>query len=942
MTNLYRLGVIVSAVDQLTSPVGKMINSMKNLEKVSDRAANMEKLGKSTGMVAVGMGVGFKVAKDGIVSVISAGDQYVSGLKTLSTVTTSTVGSIEKSMQIAGNATMEWIKKHNTSMDQFLSTSYAMGSAGLNDVSSLSGTRVALALAKGTMADAASTAELLAMSYNNLGNKSEDVTMEMMRLGDQFAKTQQMFQLRNLTQLQEGLKYAVPTMLQYQNQLEEVNVVLGQLNSSGLQGSMAGTSFAASQSQMIKASRMLGFELAKNEKGGLSYIGTLENIQKKFGDFDKMSNSVKMALKAAFGEEGLRAVSLLLSKTAQMKGQVEQVRNSAGTVTMLQQKMEANLGDQYGILQNNLSALKVTLSKDLLPIAEKAVSTTIKFVNGIENFAKAHPKLTRTGVLIAVIGTGLMGITAAILAVTSGYYLMASTSLKAYVSIAKGFSKIKAWIKDSAMLKRALDMSGSGLSKLGNYAKVAGSHIKQLAIQIVGMAKKMAIQAASGLKAMTMGIIQMGRKAITTASTALPSLIASTWSFTAALLANPITWIIVGLVALGGAIYFAARHWDKLKEFAVNAISTLINWIKNIGGIFKKAGMGLWNAFVGGIKAVINKPVELVKAGLQKVRKLLPFSDAKTGPLSTLTRSGKSLITTIGAGIQKESGHLPRILGKELHAVGKQLNTTPLPAITFETRKPEQPKLPEIPDLHGSAKYNVRGLSIPEVSPIESVVNYRNNVPEVQPGSVTYRSNFVKPEIPDLHGSAKYNVRGLSIPEVSPIESVVNYRNNVPEVQPGSVTYRSNFVKPEIPELHGSAKYNVHGLSIPEVSPIEFEPKIKSPKIPDLKGKIYFNVETPVSKLAKINNQAKLEVEMSKSLDFSHPLKEKRHFWQKEFHATDNSFDLLRAFNKLSNSLFKEGEGKIVIQGPITIEVNEMNDVNDFYKALLSIAEGEA
>lgn len=38
------------------------------------------------------------------------------------------------------------------------------------------------------------------------------------------------------------------------------------------------------------------------------------------------------------------------------------------------------------------------------------------------------------------------------------------------------------------------------------------------------------------------------------------------WSFTTALLANPITWIVVGIVALGYAIYKVIKHWNFLKK----------------------------------------------------------------------------------------------------------------------------------------------------------------------------------------------------------------------------------------------------------------------------------------------------------------------------------------------------------------------------------------
>lgn len=54
-----------------------------------------------------------------------------------------------------------------------------------------------------------------------------------------------------------------------------------------------------------------------------------------------------------------------------------------------------------------------------------------------------------------------------------------------------------------------------------------------------------------------------------------------------------------------------------------------------------------------GINAVIDDPYGAMEKGLSKLRNLLPFSDAKEGPLSSLTQSGMALLQTFGAGIEK-------------------------------------------------------------------------------------------------------------------------------------------------------------------------------------------------------------------------------------------------------------------------------------------------
>ena len=160
------------------------------------------------------------------------------------------------------------------------------------------------------------------------------------------------------------------------------------------------------------------------------------------------------------------------------------------------------------------------------------------------------------------------------------------------------------------------------------------------------------------------------------------SMITATWSFTVALLANPITWIVLAVVGLGVAVYMLIKHWDKvgpffkkcwdnIKKFFWMSIKFLIDiltrftpvglifkhwaqisawfhnvwekvkhiflssvaWLLGLGPRMFDAGknivMSIWN----GIKALAHKPVEAIKNMVGKIRNLLPFSPAKDGPL---------------------------------------------------------------------------------------------------------------------------------------------------------------------------------------------------------------------------------------------------------------------------------------------------------------------
>lgn len=73
----------------------------------------------------------------------------------------------------------------------------------------------------------------------------------------------------------------------------------------------------------------------------------------------------------------------------------------------------------------------------------------------------------------------------------------------------------------------------------------------------------------------------------------LVSVITTVWSFTAALLANPITWIVIGVVALGAAIYLLWKNWDKVVawfkkgfEWLKSTLFKAPNWVVGLIAVF--------------------------------------------------------------------------------------------------------------------------------------------------------------------------------------------------------------------------------------------------------------------------------------------------------------------------------------------------------------------
>lgn len=79
----------------------------------------------------------------------------------------------------------------------------------------------------------------------------------------------------------------------------------------------------------------------------------------------------------------------------------------------------------------------------------------------------------------------------------------------------------------------------------------------------------------------------------------------------------------------------------------------ILSAIGNMGSLLLNAGKALLRGFTDGIKSMASAPKDAVMDAVSGLRRLLPSSDAKEGPLSDLTASGKALGETLAIGIGK-------------------------------------------------------------------------------------------------------------------------------------------------------------------------------------------------------------------------------------------------------------------------------------------------
>lgn len=362
-------------------------NVNKKLEEMEKQSKALDKMRQGALVMGGAMAVGLGLA-------VNQAIKFESALAPVKSVLTGTAAEVQAASARIGSAAMEWSSRYSQSSEEFLQASYNMLSAGLNEVQALAGTQQALALATATMGDASTASQLMGTLYNNFADKTRNATAEMTMLSDVVTKTQQAFQIANLGQLNEGLKYAAASAQAFKVSFMQTSAVVGQLNTLGLSGSMAGTAFNAMMSKLNEGAGTLGYTVAKTADGGIDLVKTLENVKKVGADADTLNK--------VFGQEGAKGIILLTEKIGDLQKNYELVKNSAGATAAAQAEFEKTFASQSKVLGNNMNNLGITLGNVLLPALAAVLRIVNPMVKGFQQLLENNKPLAQIIMFTAI------------------------------------------------------------------------------------------------------------------------------------------------------------------------------------------------------------------------------------------------------------------------------------------------------------------------------------------------------------------------------------------------------------------------------------------------------------------------------------------------------------------------------------------------------------
>lgn len=321
--------------------------------------------------------------------------------------------------------------------------------------------------------------------------------------------------------------------------------------------------------------KKVGPEYLQQLKGVKSNEEAFGLLAKAMGKLESPGRRAELAA-AAFGKAGLGMVNVLKDGPEGVAGLRAEFLKLAGDQTKFAQNSDA-LGDSFDALEISLLGVRNVAAGALMPAITSLTGAVTDFVvknrDGIQRWAE------RTGAAIQgwIDGGGVDRL-------VTGLGKLSDTVSSVLASV--GGLTNALGLAAAAMLGPSLLAAG----KLGLELVGLGKEVVLLGVRFGSLLVGALGRAALGLLAFNFGPLIAG---LTASATAV-------WGFTAALLANPITWVVIAVAALAGAAYLIYKNWGPIKGFFADLWQSITFYFGQGWAWLSETGAAAWGGIVSG------------------------------------------------------------------------------------------------------------------------------------------------------------------------------------------------------------------------------------------------------------------------------------------------------------------------------------------------------
>lgn len=504
------------------------------------------------------------------------------------------------------------------------------------------------------------------IASNILGGMNLKVS-ETNRVIDVLAKTASSGNT-NLSMLGESFKPIASIAPQAGVSMEQAGAAFAVLGNSGIQASEAGTALrnillrmSAPPSEAAKAFDKLGVSTKDSAGNMRPYADVLRDVSKRMTALNLGTAEQTEIQAAIFGTRAAASGATLMQAAAngELAKMVQKVTDSQGAAAEMAGTMQSGLGGAMKRLQSAAEGLAIAFGGPLLgPIATVAegIAAVLSPIGGL---LEASPVLAVAlgavsaafvgfvavlPILAAIKGAVVaLGITAAgVGAVIFSPVTLAIAAVVGLIAIFQiAYNKV-GWFK--AGVDAALGFIGQGFQLLGRAIKVVWDgvfgYVSNVFTNLWTMIQGIVNTIAGVFKVIGgifMGDAEMASAGVQQIFSGLGQWF-SGWVGTLGAVFGPV------IETVGGA-------FQALPGIVIGIFQGIVDFIRNIPSMIADIGATIVNTIIEGIKSRIQALLSTVTGVFDKVRDLLPFSDAKRGPFKDLTDSGRAIMRTVSAGV---------------------------------------------------------------------------------------------------------------------------------------------------------------------------------------------------------------------------------------------------------------------------------------------------
>ena len=537
LESVFRLSLIMNMIDNLTGPMAGVTSSVNGtvskLQKANAALGNMAKTG------AVMQEVGSQIT-GAVLSPVEATFETRRAIGELASLGVKDLGVVEDA---ARQFSDQWA---GTTKADFIAAAYDIksGIATLSDEGVAEFTGLAALTAKATKSTAAEMTSLFATGYGIYKGYYDD--MSDIEFGEMFsagiAKSVQQFKTTG-SEMASSIESLGASATNANVPLEEQLTILGMLQGT-MSGSEAGTKYAAFIGAAAKGGDALGLSFldANNQLKSMPEI--LDQLRGKYGEtIDAME---KQEIAEAFGtDEAVDLIDLLYNKCGDLQGNIltmyDALGSGTGVATEMANAINETEPERFERLTQRIQNVKESIGNSLLPTINDLMSTGEQVLTKVGSWVEENQEFVRVIMLVVLAIGGFLTIAGTVIAVVSGVGLIITKVISGFKLLKAGFLLAKG---------------------------------------------------------------------------ALTPLISSVWSFTAALLANPVTWIVIGIVALIAALVLL---YNKCEWFR-NAVNAIIDFFKEKLGAALEVASAIFSGIGNVIGSVMNAAKATVSQNLDNMR----------------------------------------------------------------------------------------------------------------------------------------------------------------------------------------------------------------------------------------------------------------------------------------------------------------------------------